>query len=223
MSSSPRRRSPLDLGFVALAAIAGVACAPQPTAPIAPQTRVDPAPPPQPPGAVLARDGQYVAFEAVSGGFAWVDQGQAAPIWVSTSERPGVRRAAQDLALDIERVTGVRPTVVESSEPPAAPRVVIVGTLGQSRLLSQLSNAGQLAASDVTGRWETSIEQVIDSPWPGTEQALVLAGSDMRGAIYAVYDASLSIGVSPWHYWDDVPVAHHDALWVRPGDRKSVV
>lgn len=203
--------------MVALVALVCVGCTPQQPPVIEPPSPGQPAPQAQAPNAILARDGRYVAFEGVAGGFAWVNQGQVAPIWVDATERPGVRRAAEDLAADVEKVTGLRPKVIVSSEPPAIPRVVVVGTFGQARVLRQLSNEHRLATSDVVGRWETSLQQVVDNPWPGTEQALVLAGSDMRGAIYAVYDVSRSIGVSPWYYWDDVPVAHRDALWIRPG------
>ena len=40
--------------------------------------------------------------------------------------------------------------------------------------------------------------------------ALVIAGSDKRGTIYGIYDLSEEIGVSPWYWWADVPVAHRD-------------
>jgi hypothetical protein len=49
------------------------------------------------------------------------------------------------------------------------------------------------------------------------ESALVIAGSDKRGTIYGIYDLSEQIGVSPWYWWADVPVAHKDAIFVRPG------
>jgi len=34
---------------------------------------------------------------------------------------------------------------------------------------------------------------------PGVRRALVIAGADKRGAIYAIYDLSEQIGVSPWY------------------------
>src|SRR3954454_13555272 len=52
---------------------------------------------------------------------------------------------------------------------------------------------------------------------PGVRRAFVIAGSDQRGTIYGAYDLSKRIGVSPWYWWDDVPAAHHDALYLRPG------
>ena len=46
---------------------------------------------------------------------------------------------------------------------------------------------------------------------------LVIAGSDKRGTIFGIYDLSEKIGVSPWHYFADVPAQRHAALYVKPG------
>ncbi len=48
-------------------------------------------------------------------------------------------------------------------------------------------------------------------------RALVIAGSDQRGTIFGAYDVSKEIGVSPWHFWDDVEPRHVDELFVLPG------
>jgi len=37
--------------------------------------------------------------------------------------------------------------------------------------------------------------QVVSSPLPGVDRALVIAGSDKRGTIYGIYDVSEQIGV----------------------------
>jgi hypothetical protein len=46
------------------------------------------------------------------------------------------------------------------------------------------------------------------------QRALVIAGSDKRGTIYGIYTLSEQIGVSPWYWWADVPIAHHRSLSV---------
>lgn len=45
----------------------------------------------------------------------------------------------------------------------------------------------------------------------------MIAGSDKRGTIFGIYDLSEKIGVSPWHYFADVPAQRHAALYVKPG------
>jgi len=41
-------------------------------------------------------------------------------------------------------------------------------------------------------------------------QQLIIAGSDKRGTIYGIYDLSEQIGVSPWYWWADVPIARKE-------------
>ncbi len=67
------------------------------------------------------------------------------------------------------------------------------------------------------GSGESFFVQVVPKPFPGVASALVICGSDKRGTIYGIYDLSEHIGVSPWHYWADVPATHHDQLFVRAG------
>ncbi|WP_405918652.1 glycosyl hydrolase 115 family protein [Streptomyces longwoodensis] len=154
--------------------------------------------------------GAYVSFAAHRphpGAFPLV----GAPVLVDDDDHPGVVRAAVDLRADIARVTGVRPAGT------VARRAVLVGTLGRSRLVDSLAASGKLDTTSVRGRWETSLQTVVDHPLPGVEQALVIAGSDPRGTIFGAYDLSYGLGVSPWHWWDDVPPPHHDRVWILPG------
>ncbi|MCR6482558.1 glycosyl hydrolase 115 family protein [Amycolatopsis sp. OK19-0408] len=146
-------------------------------------------------------------------GFPLVSRGKAATIVVSSGDRPGVRRVVGDLAADVERVTGVRPTVSFDAVPAHGP-VVLVGTLGHSPLVDSLVAAGRLDVRDVAGKWETSLSQVVDG-------RLVLTGSDQRGVIYGVYEISRRIGVSPWYWWADVPPAKTSELHI-PGERFSL-
>ena len=47
----------------------------------------------------------------------------------------------------------------------------------------------------------------------------MIAGADRRGTIFGVYDLSQRIGVSPWHWWADVPPRRHANLYALPGRR----
>jgi hypothetical protein len=44
-----------------------------------------------------------------------------------------------------------------------------------------------------------------------------ITGSDRRGTIYGIYEMSRQMGVSPWYWWADVPVAHHDKIFLKQG------
>lgn len=160
---------------------------------------------------VATRD--WVHSRADAGAFPLSVSGRVVPISVSPTDAPGVRRAARDLRLDLQRVTGTAPAL-DSSGTFAAQHLVIVGTLGQHPVIDALVREGKLDVAGVSGKWEASVTQVVENPMPGVSRALVIAGSDRRGTIYGVYDLSAQIGVSPWHWWADVPVAKRTSLYV---------
>jgi hypothetical protein len=162
-----------------------------------------------------AAEGEYISFAPVDGGFTLAANGKAPPLFVSGGDHAGVVRVVNDLSEDVGRVTGVRPTV--STGTPASGEVVLIGTLGRSPLIDGLVSAGKLDVARIRGKWETSLQQVVENPMAGVARALVIAGSDQRGTIFGAYDVSRRIGVSPWHYFDDVPGRKHSALYVRPG------
>jgi hypothetical protein len=172
----------------------------------------------QPVTTAEARDAgdDYVSFAPVTGAFTLAAAGRAAPLVVSGGDYPGVVRVVDDLRDDVKRVTGAEPSV-SVDHVSAQSQVVLVGTIGHSPLIDGLVAAGKLAVTEVAGKWETSVQQVVERPLPGVDRALVIAGSDQRGTIYGVYDLSRRMGVSPWYWWDDVPARHHDAVYVRPG------
>lgn len=150
-----------------------------------------------------------------AGGFPLAAPRQLAPLWHDTGEHAGVVRAIGDLALDVERVTGRLPSVVQDAPGEASP--VIIGTLGRSATIDALVAAGRLDVADLAGKRESFVITTIDAPMPGIAQALVIAGSDKRGTIYGIYELSEQLGVSPWHWWADVPPRRRDQAWVLPG------
>lgn len=158
----------------------------------------------------------YLSTRPGPGRFPLVERGRAAPIVVSASDRPGVVRVVGDLRDDVRRVTGATPAVHKDTVPKGED-VVLVGTIGTSPLIDGLVSAGRLDVSGIAGKWETSLEQVVENPMPGVPRAFVIAGSDQRGTIYGAYDVSQRIGVSPWYWWDDVVPRHEDALYALPG------
>jgi hypothetical protein len=160
--------------------------------------------------------GTYISAAPGHGRFPLVAAGRAAPLVVSSTDYAGVVRVVGDLQADIKRVTNVEPGVV-NDKVPGQGDVVLIGTIGKSPLIDGLVASGKLDVSGIAGKWETSLEQVVQNPMAGVRRALVIAGSDQRGTIYGAYDVSKGIGVSPWYWWDDVPAKHQDALYVLPG------
>jgi len=159
---------------------------------------------------------RLIEFAPAPGAVRLVADGAAAPIIVDSQDYAGVRRAAQDLQQDILRVTALQPGLLTDRVPKVSD-VVVVGTLGRSRLVEKLVSARKLDAGEIRNRWESSVIQIVPRPWPGVERALVIAGSDKRGTIFGVYDVSEQIGVSPWYWWADVPARHRDQLFAPEG------
>jgi len=159
---------------------------------------------------------RYVDPAYHPGDFSLVTRNAAATLFVDSADFPGVVRAANDLQADIERVTN-RVVAVAHDEKRLGSNVIIVGTAGKSKIIDQLIRDHKIDVTAVASKWESFLIQVVPKPLPGVASALIIAGSDKRGTIYGIYDLSSQIGVSPWYWWADVPIQHHDELFVKPG------
>jgi hypothetical protein len=124
------------------------------------------------------------------------------------------------LADDVRKVTGRTPRIVSQSEELAGD-AIIVGTIGHSALVDRLIAEGRLDAGGIRGKWEHYLIQVIERPLPNVRRALAIVGSDRRGTAYGALTVSEAIGVSPWHWWADVPVAKKESLFIMPGTVKD--
>lgn len=159
---------------------------------------------------------RYIETAPQPGTFPIAERNTCASLYVDQSDHPGVTRAVHDLQNDIAKVTNCTATIANDRKA-AGQQAILIGTLGHSPLIDQLARRHKIDASPISGKWESFLIQVVSNPLPGVRQALVIAGSDKRGTIYGIYDLSEQIGVSPWYWWADVPIAHHDALYVKAG------
>ncbi|KPM41001.1 hypothetical protein AK830_g5530 [Neonectria ditissima] len=100
------------------------------------------------------------------------------------------------------------------SDPIPANVAIIAGTIGHSKVIDQLIEDGLINVSEVKGKWEAFVSQLVKDPLEGTPRALVIAGNDPRGTIYGLYDISEQIGVSPWYWWADVPIRTRQDIYV---------
>lgn len=152
-----------------------------------------------------------------AGRFVLCAKGEVVPLYVDSNDSPTLRVVTNAFAGDIDKVTGKQPQIVSATEALHSKDVVIIGTIGHSSLLDELRTEGRLDTSLINGKWESAITTVVEHPFPNVNSALVIAGSDRRGAAYAVFELSRQMGVSPWNWWADVPVRHHSFLAVNPG------
>ena len=125
-------------------------------------------------------------------------------IYMDDNDCPGVSYAVKALVKDIRKVSGCQASLTNKKA------TILIGTIGHSALIDQLVKQRRIDAKMLKGKREKFIITVIDNQ-------LVIAGSDRRGTIYGIYELSQQMGVSPWYDWADVPILHHDSIFVNKG------
>lgn len=161
---------------------------------------------------------KYVSTEKNSKtNFAIAESNNIASILISNNDHASVLRASKHLQQDLKTVTGIEPLLFNDASTITSPNIIIIGTIGQNSIIDELVANGKIDSSQLVGKWEKFITQIVLNPMPGVEKALVIAGSDMRGTIYGTYDLSDQIGVSPWHWWSDVSTTVQKSLYVDSG------
>lgn len=146
--------------------------------------------------------------------FPIVSKTSTATIFYDASDDVLIRRSATFLSGDIEKVSGKKPVVTYSRDDLEGP-LIIVGTIGNNALIDELIDNKKLEVETIRDQWERFIIETIKKPFPGVKEALVIVGSDRRGAAYGVFTISKEIGVSPWHWWADVPVKKSEELFIK--------
>lgn len=146
-------------------------------------------------------------------GFPIAADGVAAPIYVSPREDMVVRKTAQLFADDVERVAGLRTEPIISDEVKGH-QVIIVGTIGNNKLIDKLANRKLIDLSKIKNGWEQYVIQTVSHPQKGVDRALIVAGSDKRGAAYGLLSISELMGVSPYYWWADVPARQSSQIWI---------
>lgn len=134
-------------------------------------------------------------------------------IYMDANDCKGVSYAVQALIKDFRQVSGCQATLTSQSGSTHGKNSqpgILVGTLGHSAAIDQLVRQKRIDARQLQGKREKFIITLVD-------QQLVIAGSDRRGTIYGIYELSQQMGVSPWYDWADVPVEHHDSIFVNRG------
>ena len=135
-------------------------------------------------------------------------------IYMDTNDCKGVSYAAHALLKDIKSVSGATATLTSDAgfqkKADTARPAILVGTIGHSAAIDQLVKQKRINGNLLKSKREKFIITLTDGQ-------LVIAGSDRRGTIYGIYELSQQMGVSPWYDWADVPVEHHDSIFVNKG------
>ena len=164
---------------------------------------------------------QFVSFQK---GDLLINRDNKVEIYMDANDCKGVSYAANALVKDIIKVSGSKAILTSDAglkdknttrkdaadKNTAGKPTILVGTIGHSAAIDQLIRQKRINGNLLKGKREKFIITVVDGQ-------LVIAGSDRRGTIYGIYELSQQMGVSPWYDWADVPVVHHDSIFVNKG------
>lgn len=128
---------------------------------------------------------------------------------VISDQNDGIRKVIKHLCNDLKRVTTVKPELSSKLNTDTV-SAIIIGTMGESKIIDAMINNGDIDEKLLLGKWDSFIIQVV-------KKSIVIVGSNKRGTIYGIYDFSEKIGVSPLHWWADVPVKPAEALYMKNG------
>lgn len=125
-------------------------------------------------------------------------------ILVDAQQPMPVQLAAKDLASDMKKVFGTAPRIVTSEDQVGPVSIVLA------------DEATGAPADHVSAPEAFSITSGLAKHSTGhSTEVIRLAGSDMRGTLYAIYQFSQQyLGVDPMYYWTDHQPAKHTSIQI---------
>ncbi len=155
-----------------------------------------------------------------------IREGQRVELRFSSGEPEAVKIAIHNLVLDLGKVLPGAEAVIREENPgepfgPAEPEAaaIVVQTLGRG------------SAGGPEGFWE-AVGHAVDGSLLRDGKGrlrkeayqlqvrngtLYIAGTDRRGTVYGIYTFCQWMGVSPWHFFADVPVREKEELALEEG------
>ena len=152
--------------------------------------------------------------------FSLVGKKDKACVYYDAQDFEVVKTTAGLFANDVKEVSGQILGVATTKEAPQK-NCIIVGTLGHNEWIDQMIAKKKLDVEPLKDRWESYLVQLVRNPLPGVDKALVIVGSDRRGAAYGLLSVSRTIGVSPWYWWADAPVQKRKSAYIKSGYYES--
>jgi hypothetical protein len=142
---------------------------------------------------------QFVTFEDTSD----LPNLAGSSVLVDEADFLGIQIAANNVVGDFARVfldDQHGQVKLLTSGDPAIPCdvAIIIGSIEKNRIIRRLGTEGKLDTDCIRGKWESFTTSIVQNPFQGCRIALIIAGSDKRGAIFGAYTLSEQIGVSPY-------------------------
>jgi len=123
--------------------------------------------------------------------FLIANKNEVASIYIDQNADPLVVWAVNELATDIQEITGQKPNIITSQKTPNE-KGIYIGHIDENRFKSY-----KKSKKGLSGSWEKfSISTEKNN--------LYIVGSDVRGTVYGIFETAEKLGVSPWKWWADV-------------------
>ncbi len=168
-------------------------------------------------------------------GFLLADKDKTATVYVDAGSEEvstdgehnycGLKMIADTFADDVASVTGKGSKVVTDTKDMSG-NIIIAGTIGHNKVIDALIEKGAIDSSglykDGELKWDcyqmqfVSGEALAGVGYSGVDKALVITGSNKRGAMYGLFHISERIGVSAWVYMADAYRIHMAlSIWTK--------
>ncbi|MRX69446.1 Glycosyl hydrolase family 67 N-terminus [Flavobacterium resistens] len=139
--------------------------------------------------------------------FVIADSNHAVNIFIDKNTDPLILWAVNELADDIRELTGRRPEILQTNS--FSKNGIYIGEVSD-KLFNSLKDKKELS-----GQWEKFLIQKENNN-------LVIAGSDVRGTVYAIFEVSERLGISPWKWWGDVHPIKQEKLVLKLSQQKII-
>ncbi|MDQ6471683.1 glycosyl hydrolase 115 family protein [Flavobacterium sp. LHD-80] len=139
--------------------------------------------------------------------FLIADSNNAVNIYIDKNTDPLIIWAVNEFADDVKELTGNRPEILQ------------VNSFSKNGIyIGEASNAlfkTRKEQKELSNQWEKfSIQK--------EKENLIIAGSDVRGTVYAIFEISERLGISPWKWWADVHPIKQEKLSLKLSEQKII-
>lgn len=135
------------------------------------------------------------------------DSDRAANIYIDKNTDPLIVWAVNELADDVKELTGKRPEIIHGNS--FSKKGIYIGQVSDD-LFKAFKNKKEL-----TNQWEKfSIQK--------EKENLLIVGSDVRGTVYAIFEITERLGISPWKWWADVHSVKQKSLSLKLSKQKII-
>lgn len=121
--------------------------------------------------------------------FLIAEKNKVSTIYIDQNTDPLIAWAVNELATDIQEITGQKPQIIPTQKTNAE-NGIYIGQISD-HLFKSYQN------KNIKGAWEGfSISKEKNN--------LFILGNDVRGTVYGIFETAERLGISPWKWWADV-------------------